>query len=239
MSQSGSSHPPQLSVRALKGAPASVLWVLTLAERGCSQVELRQATGYSDKPIRRAVEKLAGQGLIVPADNKRWRAAADLRRRLAVLAGMPAETGPSQLAAEGTAAEGLAGRTLTTMLSQMGIQPPALDRLARRADLLAEPAQALAWWWYAQTLTWANNPPGLVIRRLEEGRPAPPGFLTLARSWPSVAPADRLAMRELSWLSWQAEEMAHAFREAYPQLNRDAFQAYLTLVRAAPAVLGY
>ncbi|MGD8807549.1 MAG: helix-turn-helix domain-containing protein [Chloroflexota bacterium] len=48
----------------LKGARASVLWALSLAGRPLSQGELLALTGYSRKPVRRAVRELLAQGLI-------------------------------------------------------------------------------------------------------------------------------------------------------------------------------
>jgi hypothetical protein len=48
----------------LKGAPASVLWALSLAGRPLSQSELLLLTGYSEKPVRRAVRALLAQGII-------------------------------------------------------------------------------------------------------------------------------------------------------------------------------
>ncbi len=48
----------------LKGARASVLWALSLAGRPLSRGELLALTGYSRKPIRRAVTELLALGLI-------------------------------------------------------------------------------------------------------------------------------------------------------------------------------
>lgn len=48
----------------LKGAPASVLWALSLANRPLSNGELLALTGYSRKPVRRAVQALLAQGII-------------------------------------------------------------------------------------------------------------------------------------------------------------------------------
>lgn len=48
----------------LKGAPASVLWALSLADRPLSNGELLALTGYSRKPVRRAVRALLAQGII-------------------------------------------------------------------------------------------------------------------------------------------------------------------------------
>jgi hypothetical protein len=48
----------------LKGPRASVLWALSLAGRPLSVAEILALTGYSRKPVRRAVRELLGLGLI-------------------------------------------------------------------------------------------------------------------------------------------------------------------------------
>jgi hypothetical protein len=48
----------------LKGARASVMWALSMAGRPLSQGELLVLTGYSRKPVRRAVRELLAQGAI-------------------------------------------------------------------------------------------------------------------------------------------------------------------------------
>ena len=50
-------------LRMLKGAPLSVLHALCQAEEGLTAVELERNTGWSDKPVRRALDLLAVLGL--------------------------------------------------------------------------------------------------------------------------------------------------------------------------------
>jgi hypothetical protein len=219
-----------LVLQSLKGAPATVLWALALSPRGCTGRDLARLTGYSDKPVRRAVLDLARAGCIVDDGRGRWRLAPVLRRRLANLAPEQQDTGPPHDPAR---------RRLRVMLSEAGIVPPTLDRLLRRPELLADPDRVKAWRWYVATQSWASNPPGLLVSLLDEGRRPPPGFLQLARCWPQVVPDDRRRMRELFWRAWKAPELAHAFHEPYPQLTTVACEAYLQLVKAAPQLLGY
>lgn len=58
-------------VRTLKGAPSSVLWALFLSQRPHTKSELEAATGYSDKPIKRAMDYLESRGL-VQRHGSRW-----------------------------------------------------------------------------------------------------------------------------------------------------------------------
>jgi hypothetical protein len=66
-------------VRGWKGAASSVLWVLLLAEmtdstQGKTAVQLEQATGYSDKPVRQALRDLERLGLVKHFGKRRgWR----------------------------------------------------------------------------------------------------------------------------------------------------------------------
>lgn len=51
-------------IRNLKGAPAGILLILALSGRSLTARELEEATGYSDKPITKAVNWLAPRGYI-------------------------------------------------------------------------------------------------------------------------------------------------------------------------------
>lgn len=51
-------------VRDIRGAAASVLWVLMLTGRSLTGQELEEATGYSDKSVRSGLDRLATYGLI-------------------------------------------------------------------------------------------------------------------------------------------------------------------------------
>jgi DNA-binding GntR family transcriptional regulator len=67
-------------LRRLKGAGASILWILLLSGRRLTAVELERATGYSDKPVRQALRELAGMGLVVHHGKRRgWQVRKGLR----------------------------------------------------------------------------------------------------------------------------------------------------------------
>lgn len=51
-------------VRSIKGAAASILWILLLSGRSLTGEELQLATGYSDKPITKAMELLELRGFV-------------------------------------------------------------------------------------------------------------------------------------------------------------------------------
>jgi hypothetical protein len=51
-------------VRNIKGAPASILWILLLSGRSLDGKELQRATGYSDKPISDALAWLEPRGYV-------------------------------------------------------------------------------------------------------------------------------------------------------------------------------
>lgn len=51
-------------VRSIKGAAASILWILLLSGRACTQRELETATGYTDKPLMTGLALLEAERLI-------------------------------------------------------------------------------------------------------------------------------------------------------------------------------
>lgn len=52
-----------MKVRALKGAPASIILALLVTGRSMTNAQLRQYTGYSDKPITEALALLDTEGI--------------------------------------------------------------------------------------------------------------------------------------------------------------------------------
>ncbi len=64
-------HPVRL-VRELKGAPLSVLFALATKRQGVSQTWLESVTGYTDKPVQKALAYLQEAGLITHSCNG-WR----------------------------------------------------------------------------------------------------------------------------------------------------------------------
>jgi len=52
-------------VRNIRGAGASILWVLLLSRRTLTKAELEQATNYSDAPIRKALHWLASREFVM------------------------------------------------------------------------------------------------------------------------------------------------------------------------------
>ena len=58
------SENPIRMVRELKGAPLSILMVLTLVHQRVSQGYLERATGYTDKPISKALAYMGEVGLV-------------------------------------------------------------------------------------------------------------------------------------------------------------------------------
>lgn len=59
-------------VRALKGAPMSVLMVMMLTQGNVNQEYLTRHTGYSDKPVTDALGLLADYGLVRRIDRYTW-----------------------------------------------------------------------------------------------------------------------------------------------------------------------
>lgn len=234
-------------VRSLKGAPASVLWVLVLSGGVRRQAALVAATGYSDKPVRQALTELARQGLAKRQGSQGWVVTPAFRREIRSLLAQesPGRAGPRAPALSRQPARSRGRRPgsrpsdLVRLLQRIGIGPPALNRLAARPELAGDPARALAWWWYYQTQSWPTNPAGLVICRLEDGDQPPPAFLDLARCWFRVDTADRQEMRAMTWQSWSPQQMAAYFAEQYPGLTAGAFTAFQALLKSAPAELGY
>lgn len=51
-------------IRSLKGAAASILWVLMLSGRTCTSKELELATNYSDKPVSDGLALLETEGIV-------------------------------------------------------------------------------------------------------------------------------------------------------------------------------
>lgn len=51
-------------IRSIKGAAASILWVLILSGRACTNEDLQLATNYSDKPIKDGLSLLEAEGLV-------------------------------------------------------------------------------------------------------------------------------------------------------------------------------
>ena len=51
-------------IRSLKGAAASILWVLMLSGRACTAKELELATNYSDKPVSDGLALLETEGIV-------------------------------------------------------------------------------------------------------------------------------------------------------------------------------
>jgi hypothetical protein len=85
-------------VRTLKGAPSSVLWVLLLSKRPHTKTELEAATGYSDKPIKQAMDYLESSGL-VRRDGNGWSLSASFQKLALSL--MATEGARAQADAEG------------------------------------------------------------------------------------------------------------------------------------------
>jgi hypothetical protein len=235
-------------VRNFRGAPASIVLILLLSGRPHTQQELEEATSYSDKPVRRAIQFLACRGVVGEVGAGGWSLRGEFRKHI-VEAFRPPPTG-LQEGDPAAADPGIAGRgdtrpeerstlndgpaELAKLLGHMGILSPALDTLLARDELLADPALARAWWWYVLTQNWSKNRPGLVIARLNERRDPPPAFLALARIWPTVAASDRLEMRDLLWRAWSPSQMAQYFAENYPQMTAAVFAAFQSLHDAAP-----
>ena len=81
-------------VRGWKGAASSVLWVLMArgeahpangarSANGMTAVQLERATGYSDKPVRQALAKLEGMGLVAHDGRARgWEMSKKGRREM-------------------------------------------------------------------------------------------------------------------------------------------------------------
>lgn len=57
-------------VRDIKGAAASILWILLLSGNSLTKEQLENATGYSDKPIAKGLQRLTEYGLV--QDNGRY-----------------------------------------------------------------------------------------------------------------------------------------------------------------------
>jgi hypothetical protein len=108
-----------------------------------------------------------------------------------------------------------------------------------RSELQAEPAIAIAWYWYYKTKKWARNPVGLMFGPLTDNLDPPAAFLALARALPKIKPADLHYMRELAWRMASPLEMARHFASEYPHLTAHVFAAYLKLRGAAPEELEY
>lgn len=51
-------------VRDIRGAAASILWILLMSGRSLTNIDLEDATGYSDKPINQGTARLQEYGLI-------------------------------------------------------------------------------------------------------------------------------------------------------------------------------
>lgn len=51
-------------VRNIRGASASILWILLLSGRSLTNKELQRSTGYSDKPVTDALSRLEPRGLV-------------------------------------------------------------------------------------------------------------------------------------------------------------------------------
>ena len=59
-------------VRALKGAPASILLAFIVTGGELNMNDLKTITGYSDKPLTRAIRFLALKGLVQKYRDRRW-----------------------------------------------------------------------------------------------------------------------------------------------------------------------
>jgi hypothetical protein len=233
-------------VRNLRGAPASVLLILLLSGRSLTQKELEYATSFSDKPLKRAIAYLQRRGIVESCGSAGWLMTTTFRHSLM---GFLEESHGSvtprtehhrcRVAKPDWQDQNGTHLELSALLRHMGVSSPAFRRLSARADLSADPARVLAWWWYCLTQDWATNRPGLLIRCLENGEEPPANFVALARVWPSVTLEDRLEMSDLRWRAWSAPQLAEYFTERYPQLTAEAAAAYMALCQKAPQELGY
>jgi hypothetical protein len=61
-----------LMVRALKGAPISILVILMIEQKACSQEYLRRCSGYSDENIHDAMLLLKEHDLVVQVGRYEW-----------------------------------------------------------------------------------------------------------------------------------------------------------------------
>ena len=59
-------------VQTLKGAAASILWALLLAGSRLNKGALSMVTGYTDKPVSRALTLLTEMGLVEGKDRAGW-----------------------------------------------------------------------------------------------------------------------------------------------------------------------
>jgi hypothetical protein len=221
-------------LRDLEEPAARILWVLLLAGRPLPVGELAFMCGRTRSSVGASLSQLASFGLVFSSGDGAWILAADFRQIVAAIA----RQNPEPALKNGASPESN-GPRLESILSHIGISPPALDQLKKRPDLGADPSPVLAWWWFYLTQEWPTNRAGLVIKRLSENRTPQAGFLTLARVWPVVTAADRAEMEQMVWRAYTAGQMARAFSDLYPSFSEKAFVAFLALYEAAPEELGF
>lgn len=129
--------------------------------------------------------------------------------------------------------------SLPAFLSRIGITGSAYQMLMADDDLLADPAPALAWWWYALAHEGVRQPAVLTFNCLAKNDPPPARFLALARTWHQVTTADRAQIEEQIQGSFSCDGLADRWCKTYPGLTAGAFVAFLWIYAIAPAELGY
>jgi hypothetical protein len=119
----------------------------------------------------------------------------------------------------------------------MGVIGRAYESLVTRQDLILDPAQVLAWWWYALAQEGIRRPVGLAVKCLLLCDPAPDGFLSLVRFWPKVTQEHRLTIEEMVQRNWEAKQLAHNWSKSYADCTARTFIALKELYLANPAAL--
>lgn len=221
----------------LRGAAGSILLHLLKSDRPQTKKEIAQATRYSDKPVKRAVDRLAGLGFLeengrgcwalTPGSVKRlFTLSKKAQTRQARMASDPGSRGPDRQWA-------IAERDrLPDLLKRIGIKPPKYDRLRTRKDLQEEPERVLGAWWEILTEEGLEKRLGALINRLERNYRPPEAYLILAQAWPYVSLEDRWEMRDMRWHKCSAYQLEEEFRNLYPELTAAEYQVYLDVCAA-------
>jgi len=199
-------------VRNVKGAPASILWAFVLSGRTLTPRQLQAATGYSDKPVAKALLFLTERGILVPRGRLTGYSLAGGLDQLP----LPFSHRPTVRIATRASyqqpvdkLDGIIpsnddpGLVEDLDLKQEEINQPDQERRNSVHRLLAsleavgivEPASSrfvylqvvpemvTAWYWWASAKTWVRDVPAYVVSMLDKHRQPDSAFMDLAVAW--------------------------------------------------------